>query len=51
MTEMEEYKNKETEKLEKFLNEARDKLNKECCCEVMPYKADVRFLRPKKRVE
>lgn len=43
---MEEYKNKQSQEIEDFLNNARDLLNSECP-NLMPYKADVRFLKPK----
>jgi hypothetical protein len=39
-----EYKNKETKEIEDFLNKAREQLNKECAG-LMPYKADVRFIK------
>lgn len=42
----EEYKNEETDEIEAFLNKARDMLNAECDG-LIPYKADVRFVRLK----
>jgi len=49
MSELEEYKNTQSQEIEDFLNKAREDINKECGCKVMPYKADVRFLRVKKK--
>ena len=38
-------------KIEKMLNEFREQINKEAGCEVMPYKAKVKFIEEDKEVK
>jgi hypothetical protein len=39
---------KEAKEIEDFLNKAREKLNKEAGCEIMPYRAEVHFIKDDK---